>query len=173
MVMGLLFVHLVKRKNLIMKSKMILSLFFVNFLSLNLQAHESHNKKENDMKSYHSNNKSSHTKTKSHTKKENDTKSHHENSKSNHAKSMSHNDPRSPMDKELIENFIHAVDDVFLQDRNKCKAHIEKAIEAFKKIRTARKIHYITKEESEQIKNSAKKLFGSMTKKKAMEYNIK
>ena len=76
------------------------------------------------------------------------------------------------MNSELIKNFSKAVQDVFSGATTKDTTKTEKAIDAFKKIRTARKTSSITKEQSEEIKKSAKELFGSMTKSETMKYNI-
>ena len=137
--------------------RMILNLLIASFINLNLEANTIV-KKPNNTVLQHSKQLSNFNK---------DKKLNHDPSYEPSSASY-----KKPINKDLIKNFTQAVDEVFLQDKNKAKDHIEKAIAAFKKLRTATKTYALTQEQAQQIRTSSKKLFGSMTKKKAIEYNI-
>ena len=142
----------------IKKILMLASIFLIN-ASINA---DQKNKKDNTQQ----------TTNNSQTKKASPQNVNKTSSPASHkAESKSNTDSKKPMNSELINNFSKAVQDVF-SDSKKDKAKTEQAIDAFKKIRTARKTSSITKEQSEEIKKYAKKLFGSMTKSEAMKYNI-
>ena len=79
------------------------------------------------------------------------------------------------VDADTIKNFSDAVQKISIQDKmhNKTqyKKDVEQAIKEFMKLRSERQKASITTEQSNEIKKGATKLFGSMTRQEALEFN--